>query len=110
MGQSDTQVKEPGSELCIPVVATASPRTTIIGKDALRKPVATKGGLHLPLHRIVLLIGAGREPQREPGMVIKRSQTVATSLVEGKISHEVDLPQQVGSYCLKPLKITLGSL
>ena len=57
--EADSQMEEPSSELCIATVATASPWTTIIGKDALRKPVAAKGGLELTLHRIVLLIGTG---------------------------------------------------
>jgi len=43
-------------------------------------------------------------------MIVENCERMTTSLVKGKVSHEIHLPEKVGSWGFKTLELPLGTV
>lgn len=92
----DPQAPQPGFQAGDAAESGRPPGTPVVAEDGLRQPVVAEDRGQGRLDGGALLIGTGRQNQREAGVVIAQAPGMNPALPQRLVPQEIHLPQRVG--------------
>ena len=104
MTDSYPQPNQPDRKFSIAILLSCSPRLTIIAQDAVGQSVSAKQADQVGLNNLPGFSWTGKKSQGIPRMVVLNRQGMTSEIVlQGKVSLEVHLPQEIGHWSFEPL-------
>src|SRR4029077_20752479 len=104
VADGDAQTDEPDTQRVIGMLGPIALGRAVVGDDLARQPEALEGFVQMTAHSLRSLVGAGRQAEREAGVIVEHGQRMAASGRYGEVALVVHLPQIVGRGPLEALE------
>src|ERR1700752_471226 len=95
VAEGEAQTDEPAPQRVIGMLGPIAPGRAVVGDDLARQPEALEGFVQMTAHSLRSLVGAGRQAEREAGVIVEHGQRMAASGRYGEVALVVHLPQIV---------------